>query len=208
MPAERISLNKLQSAPAGSAGLVSWIEKIERGAVFVYPTETIYGIGGRADSENVAAGITAAKKRPLSNPMIRIASRKEILDSLPVVFTTNAKILAKKFWPGYLTLVLPGEGQNESIAVRLSSHPFISRINEHLKVPLFSTSANISGEKYVNDPDVIFDVFKHEVDFMVDAGVLAETIPSTVVKISGNDSVTIIREGAISAELIRNTVRI
>ena len=81
-------------------------------------------------------------------------------------------------------------------------HPFISELYKELEVPIFSTSANLSDQPYKNDPDFIFSLFDNKVDFMIDAGVLPESKPSTIVKVTRDDSHEIIREGAIEKKQI------
>jgi L-threonylcarbamoyladenylate synthase len=107
-----------------------------------------------------------------------------------------------------LTLVLPGGKKNEFIGVRVSDHPFIKKLYGKLTVPIFSTSANISGKPYVNSPDEIFSIFASNVDFMIDAGALPPSPPSTVVKILGDKKIQVVREGAVTVkEIIRAFVR-
>ncbi|MGB7566280.1 MAG: Sua5/YciO/YrdC/YwlC family protein, partial [Chitinivibrionales bacterium] len=100
-------------------------------------------------------------------------------------------------------LVLPIKNKKETLGVRVSNHPFIQAIFTRIKTPIFSTSANMSGNDYKNDPDEIFSIFSKRVDFMVDAGKLASSRPSTIVRVLPDNTVKIIREGAISAEQIK-----
>jgi L-threonylcarbamoyladenylate synthase len=176
--------------------------RVMKGAVFIYPTETIYGIGGRADSRAVEKHIRLIKERNKPSPFIAIAVDKQYLSSLGLQFPPKAELLAQKFWPGNLTLILPAYNAPDGIGVRVSNHPFISALFTTLNVPIFSTSANISDQPYANDPDAIFRMFDGKVDFMVDAGVLPESRPSTVVRVNGNDTVEILREGVVSKESV------
>jgi L-threonylcarbamoyladenylate synthase len=180
--------------------------RLDAGEVCVYPTETIYGIGGRADSDAVRLRIIAAKKRPPENPMILIAASLSSLETLDLVFPDAARRLAAEFWPGNLTLVLPSRKQAQPIGVRVSDHPFIAALGAHLNVPVFSSSANYSGEPYVGAPDTLYKLFRDSVDFMVDAGELPKSLPSTVVNVSADSVVTVLREGAIPTEHVRRAV--
>jgi L-threonylcarbamoyladenylate synthase len=76
---------------------------------------------------------------------------------------------------------------------------------EHVSEPLYSTSANISGEKYINDPDTIYDLFSDDIDMMIDGGKLPVSLPSTVVDASG-EKIEIVREGAVKSEKILSIV--
>lgn len=175
---------------------------IDHGAVFICPTETIYGIGGSIEVPDVREKIYLAKRRGHDTPLIVIAAERKSLEPLSLVFPPAAEALAKAFWPGKVTLILPSLFEPNGIAVRVSDHPFITALSRHCKVPLYSTSANISGIPYRNDPDLIFSQFTGTVDFMVDAGTLPESMPSTIVRVRENNKVTIIREGIVPGEKI------
>jgi L-threonylcarbamoyladenylate synthase len=199
---ERIPLASLLSGKDALKRLTSLAGRIRDGAVFIYPTETIYGIGGIATSKNVEKRLFLIKQRPEKSPLLLLASNVDQFQPFGLIFSENATLLAKKFWPGNLTLVVPAKIRPQGVGVRVSDHPFVKSILPELGVPVFSTSANISDRPYVNDPDAIFRLFDGVVDFMVDGGTLPESKPSTVVKISGNDSVELLREGIVSNEQI------
>ncbi len=204
--AEKIPLSALLGGPHSQGLLQSISGRIEAGEIAIYPTETIYGIGGRADSSDVKNKIVKAKQREPRQPMILIAANKENFIDFNVHFSPIAEILARRFWPGNLTMVLPFENKAAAIGVRVSDHPFIRELFKTVKTPLFSTSANRSGHAYVNDPAVIYSLFKDRVDFMIDAGALPPSPPSTVVKILSDDRVEILREGKIPKEEILSVV--
>ena len=205
MPAERIPLGDLLD-PGHHRTLEKLTERISRGAVFIYPTETIYGIGGRCDNAEVYRRIIAVKERPPDQPMILVAAHRSSLTFLDISLPPAARQLAAAWWPGPLTIVLPSASRPEGIAVRVSDHPFLCVLAHSFTVPLFSTSANVSGTPYRPDPDTIFAEMKDQVDFMVDAGVLPVSEPSTVVRVGEDNTVTVLREGVVSTAAIRSTV--
>jgi L-threonylcarbamoyladenylate synthase len=168
-----------------------------KGALLVYPTETIYGIGGIATDEAVRDKIFEAKQRPQKNPLILVASAPEAFDYLNLDFPRSAHALAGRFWPGNLTLVLNLKGADETVAIRISDHPFITALLSLVKAPIFSTSANLSGKPYNPDPASIFRSFSGRVDVMVDAGWLPHKPPSTIVRATPDNIVVMIREGAL-----------
>jgi len=202
MKPERFDLEEILLSDQSSEPYVQMVEKIRQEAFFVYPTDTIYGIGGIA-SDRVREKIYQAKKRKPGNPLILIAGNVTIFSENNVVLNKRAELLAEAFWPGNLTLILPVAGSSETVAVRVSDHPFLQRLAQDVRVPLFSTSANISGTKYVNDPETIYYLFSDSIDFMVDAGVLPTSSPSTVVDVSRTDTYTIVREGVVSSDAVR-----
>jgi L-threonylcarbamoyladenylate synthase len=201
--ADRISLKSLLDSPRHQEKIVELAIAIRKGAIFVYPAETIYGIGGMYKVPGVAEKILGAKKRSLDNPMILLAPDLKFFSSLNLIFPSAARRLARSFWPhGLLTMVLPASEEPRGIAIRVSHHPLLQTLFMYIDKPLYSTSANVSGEPYVNDPDRIFALFSENVDFMIDAGALPPSAPSTVVKIDEKDTVTILREGAVSSQRI------
>lgn len=204
--ADRIPLDSVVKGPGAKKNLKRMCDRINAGEVFIYPTETIYGIGGRADKEVVKQKIHKVKKRRLDHPMVLLAGKKEFFSSCNVDFPPAAQELSSLFWPGFLTLVVPVKNQKETLGMRVSDHPFIRAIFTYLHFPIFSTSANISGTEYKNDPDEIFAIFSNDVDFMVDAGRLAPSPPSTVVGVSADNTVKILREGAVSREKIESVI--
>lgn len=194
-PADRIALEDVLSSSPNAADVP---RRVASGEVFVYPTETIYGIGGRCDLEEVYQRVLAAKKRPPSNPMILIAADRRQLAKLDLEFPRQAEKLARVYWPGPLTLVLPRAGGG-TVGVRVSGHPLIAALSTRLEVPLYSTSANISGRAYDGNPEKIYGVFSTTVNFMIDGGTLPASAPSTVVRIERDGTVQVVREGAVPA---------
>lgn len=202
MRTDRFNLDDLLSMDEHSEELLTLFRKIEKGAVFVYPTETIYGLGGIA-TPDVKSKVFRIKKRPVESQMTLIAGDIQIFSGLNLIFNKKAKILADTFWPGYLTLILPVSDSGERIGVRVSDHSFIQLMTKYVKEPLYSTSANISGERYINDPNIIYNLFSDKIDMMVDGGVLPKSLPSTVVDPNGEELV-VLREGVIPSEKIES----
>lgn len=192
----RISVTDFLNQDASSPAFQELIKSIGEGALFIYPTETIYGIGGIPE-KGVEERIYKAKVRKPDNPLLLISSSLDHFSFLNLKINKIAEKLAEKFWPGNLTMILPHQG-DESIktGIRVSNHPFIRKLCENLKKPIFSTSANISGEDYKNNADFIFQTFKENVDLMFDMGELPQSEPSTVVMVE-KDGVKVLREGVI-----------
>jgi L-threonylcarbamoyladenylate synthase len=199
---ERIALSSLLAYKDSSSRLLEVAARIADGAVFVYPTDTIYGIGGRYDRDDVYKRIISVKERAPDQPMILLGSDLSCFAPLGLSFSPAARQCAASFWPGLLTMVLPAPFKPEGIAIRVSDHPFIIALSTLISVPLFSTSANISGQPYQSDPDVIFNIFGSYIDFMIDAGILPVSLPSTVIKFTKDNKCVVVREGCISAHEI------
>lgn len=206
MKPERIPLDRI-IAPGNEHLMHDIASQIARGAVFVYPTETIYGIGGSTRVASVHEAIYEAKKRPASNPMIHLAGKNsvfsEILDNAP----DAEQYLAKKFWPGLLTIVIVSENNPYGTAIRVSGHPFIRTLYNYADFPIYSTSANVSGEQYNPDPDYIYTSLHHGIDFMIDAGHLPPSPPSTVIKFTDSRNVKVLREGILTKKAIADALQ-
>jgi L-threonylcarbamoyladenylate synthase len=204
---ERIPLKTLLENPLGRDKLEKIAFDVGQGSLMVYPTETIYGLGGSFEVRGVKEKIFSIKRRNSESQLILIAPDRRFFSRVPVVFPEAAERLAREFWPGNLTLVLPSPEDVCGIGVRISSHPFIAEFFRHSGSPLFSTSANLSREPYVNDPDRIAAVFSNKVEYFIDAGQLPNSLPSTVVRIGINGKTSILREGAVPAEKVFNALR-
>ncbi len=126
---------------------------LKRGGVMIYPTETLYGLGGNAMQKRVHQRIFRIKGRPPEKHFILLVKDRHMIRRLGLEFPDLAKRLAKKFWPGPLTLILsttkatPSALQNRSnsLAVRISSSPFIRKLFGAVDFPIISTSSNRSG---------------------------------------------------------------
>ena len=180
---------------------------LKRDGVFIYPTETLYGLGGDCFSQKVIKRIFAIKFRSLSKPLSVVISDLDMMDKIvkekPLIF----KKIAQNFWPGALTLVLkaaphlPAEllGPSGTIAVRQTGSAWLRRLISFCGFPLISTSANLSGRKNILDPAHVYNLFKGKVDLVIDGGKLSGDLPSTIIDLTLPEP-KILREGVFSKE--------
>ena len=127
---------------------------IKSGGVVAIPTETVYGLAASVFDPGAIKKIFLAKGRPADNPLIVHISNLEDVFKVVSVFNEKAKALAKNFWPGPLTMILPKNEQipsivtagGNSVAVRFPSHTVARKIIELSGVPLVAPSANLSGK--------------------------------------------------------------
>src|SRR5687768_6195998 len=121
--------------------------------VLAYPTETVYGFGGAVDTESVNA-LIELKGRPPNKPFLLIVAASEMIGRLELHLSAYASQLAARFWPGPLTLVLPGgerrvpdqlRGPEGGVAVRWTSHQGMAHLIQRYGRPVTSTSANRPG---------------------------------------------------------------
>ena len=182
------------------------VEALQRGGVIVFPTETLYGLG--ADALNGAAvdKVFQLKGRDPRNPIPVLVADQEMLHTLVAKVPTAAWKLMDRYWPGPLTLVLPGRkdipkalcNHTGGVGVRISSQPIATSLVNGLGRPLTATSANPSGKEPARTLQEAKNYFAHRVDVFVDGGTLTSKTGSTVVEVM-EDSIKIIREGEIEA---------
>jgi L-threonylcarbamoyladenylate synthase len=190
------------------------------GGLLGYPTETVYGLGSRAVQQDVAA-LATLKGRASGKPFLLLISDRKMAEGQGLAFNASADALARAFWPGPLTLVLPGgsgrlpdllRGPEGGIAVRWTSHTGIARLVAALAAPLTSTSANIPGSQPAPGAAAIVRDFREAVDagrlLVLDGGVLGNRPSSTVVDCT-QPGARMVREGAVTlAELRRAAGRL
>ncbi len=203
--------------PDVAAAIPRVVAHLSAGGLLAYPTETVYGLGSRAVEADVAA-LAALKGRSPGKPFLLLVSDRAMAEAQGLAFTASADALARAFWPGPLTLVLPGgsgrlpdllRGPEGGIAVRWTSHASIARLVAALREPLTSTSANLPGSQPAPGAEAIMRDFAAAVRagrlLVLDGGVLGNRPPSTVVDCTRPDA-RLVREGAITAGELRRAV--
>ncbi|PZU74222.1 MAG: threonylcarbamoyl-AMP synthase [Brevundimonas sp.] len=189
-------------------------EVLRRGELILLPTETVYGLGADAGDPKAVASVFAAKGRPQFNPLIaHVAS----LEAARVIgqFNEAAEALAKAFWPGPLTLVLPVADRShvcdlaraglDSVAVRVPAHPLAQQVLAALGGPVVAPSANRSGRP---SPTTFADAAEETgaaVGAAVDGGPCDVGLESTVVSVL-DDRVALLRPGAVTRRQIEAVV--
>ena len=180
---------------------------ISDGAVIVFPTDTVYGLGCNPYNRDAVLSIYEIKKREKTKPFPVIGYSKEELERIAEFNKLEEKI-AEKFWPGAITLILKVKDKEiqkslslgEKIAVRVPNNKCALALLKECKL-LVGTSANISGTEPFSDPKecnenlIGYDLF-------MDGGIISSKGESTIVEIENND-VKILRKGGISKEMIK-----
>jgi len=199
------------------AAISGTLAHLAAGKVLAYPTETVYGFGGAVDERSVQE-LVSLKGRAPGKPFLLLVARSEMITRLGLHLTGYASMLAARFWPGPLTLVLPGgdnrvpdrlRGPEGGVAVRWTPHRSLSRLILAHGDPITSTSANRPGVAPATAADQIVsqwnDAIVRGTLRVLDAGRLKESQPSTVVDCTGRLP-RVIRPGAISAATLRESV--
>lgn len=185
--------------------------------LIAYPTETVYGLGSTTAPEAVAR-LSALKGREPGKPFLLLVSDPAMLAGVGLRLTDAAARLASAFWPGALTIVLPGgegllpdvlRGPEGGIAVRWTSHRGIAQLVAALGSPITSTSANRPREPAAMDGAEAAAAFGDAVRarrlLVLDAGRLEPSPPSTLVDCTGRVP-RVIRVGALAPEHLRAIV--
>jgi L-threonylcarbamoyladenylate synthase len=181
------------------------------GGLVAHPTETVYGFGGLATPESIAA--LRRLKPGRASPFLLLVPSADAIREL--AWTPEARELASVFWPGALTLVLadPSDsfpagvrGESGGVAVRVTSHPLTRALVERLGRPLTSTSANLPGDPPATSGDAALAVGRAAGAgaelWVLDAGRLPPSEPSTVVDCTGPVA-RVVRPGATPVHRLR-----
>ena len=200
-----------------SAAIPRVAQHLKGGGLLGYPTETVYGLGSRAIERDVAA-LASLKGRPAGKPFLLLISSRSMAEAHGLAFNASADALARVYWPGPLTLVLPGgsgrlpdllRGPEGGIAVRWTSHAGVARLVAALGEPLTSTSANVPGNQPAPGAAAIVRDFSDAAQsgqlLVLDGGVLGNRPPSTVVDCT-QPAARLVREGAVTAGELRRAV--
>lgn len=192
-------------APADAAGIARAARILRDGGLVAFPTETVYGLGADATNGQAVAGIFSAKGRPRFNPLIvHVRNLKDA--ERHALFSQAPRELAKRFWPGALTLVLPRATTSLSdlvsaglptVALRVPAHPIAQRLLEETGLPIAAPSANPSGGVSATMAGHVADGLEEQVDFILDGGPTGLGLESTVIGFDGGQPV-LLRPGAVT----------
>ncbi|MBI3153543.1 MAG: threonylcarbamoyl-AMP synthase [Chloroflexi bacterium] len=189
---------------------------LRNGNLVAFPTETVYGLGANADDTEAVARLYEVKQRPREKQIGLLVCSLDGVKLWVQTIPPNAKLLMERFWPGPLTIVLPGrtdrnvcptiKGGNE-VGLRFPDSKVAQDIVRLAKVPVVATSANISEmPPPINAEQVIRDL-SGRIELILDGGVTCLQAPSTVVRVTSANRVEIIRIGVISRKMIYNCLK-
>ena len=186
-------------------------EIIRGGGLVVFPTETVYGLGGSALDPDAARRIYEAKGRPSDNPLIihlpSVGEVRKYADPPEIYFD-----LAERFLPGPLTVVMPKKdiipdtvsAGLPTVAVRIPSNQTASELCRLAGVPIAAPSANLSGRPSVTTIQAAIEDMDGRADMIIDGGESEIGLESTIISLAGDP--VLLRPGAVTLEMLREVI--
>jgi L-threonylcarbamoyladenylate synthase len=188
-------------------------ELIRAGELVAFPTETVYGLGANALDPAAIEKIYLAKGRPPSSPLIVHVSSIEMARQLVREWPERAEKLARRFWPGPLTLVLPKQPHVpdrltaglDTVGVRMPAHPMALELIREAGVPIAAPSANRFTELSPTTAQHVRDSLGSHIAMIFDGGPTTIGIESTVLSLAGPDAV-LLRPGMVTRQEIEAVI--
>lgn len=187
---------------------------LKKGKLVAIPTETVYGLAANALNETAVLSIFKAKERPFFDPLIvHIWSLKQLSD-LTISFPEKAQILADKYWPGPLTLILQKSelvpdlvtSGLPMVGIRMPRHPMTQQLLSLLDFPLAAPSANPFGYVSPTNAAHVMDQLEGRIDYILDGGQSPVGVESTIVSFAEANRPVVLRYGGISMEEIEDSI--
>ena len=201
-------MNLPEILPDTEAGHARAAALLRQGALVAVPTETVYGLAADATDDAAVAGVFAAKGRPGFNPLIVHVPDMAAAEALAVL-SEAARALARAFWPGPLTLVLPlrpGHGLSPrvtagllTVAIRVPAHPAMQAVLRGAGRPVAAPSANPSGKISATTPAHVLAGLGDRIAAVLDAGPCTVGVESTILAPAPGGT-RLLREGGLPRE--------
>jgi L-threonylcarbamoyladenylate synthase len=186
---------------------------LRAGGLVAFPTETVYGLGADASSATAVARLYAAKGRPAGHPVIVHFSDAGRAFEWAREVPDAARLLAARFWPGPLTLILKRSakaqdfvtGAQDSVGLRVPSHPIAQALLREFSGGVAAPSANLFGNVSPTTAQHVRDDFPRQIDLILEGGSSEVGIESTILDLCGGKPV-LLRPGRINADEIENAI--
>ncbi|MFQ5415317.1 MAG: L-threonylcarbamoyladenylate synthase [Phycisphaerae bacterium] len=216
----RTEVLKVDPADAGGVALRAASEVLRRGGLVAFPTETVYGVGARADDPDAMTRLRTAKSCSPERAFTVHVGSTEASTKYASRWSGVARRLAHKGWPGPLTLIVPAAAASApimagldpsaagamfydgTVGLRCPDHAVALSLLHGVGVPIVAASANVTGKPAPTSADDVLDDLGHAVDLVLDAGPTRYAKPSTVVRATGR-SFEIVRAGVYDERTIR-----
>lgn len=189
------------------------VKKLRNGAVGIFPTDTVYGIGCNALNIDSVNNLYKIKNRDYSKPINILVSNIDMVSKFVKHINPIEQKLMENFWPGALTIIFDKSdivpdlltAGLDTIGIRMPNNNICLDLIDKFGVPLATSSANISDKPpSLSLSDCLID-FSAKVAFILDGGKINNGIPSTIVRVNGNN-INLIRQGSISINDINKCI--
>ena len=211
-----MSLNKsniLNGADSSSIDIA--VRALQRDLLVAIPTETVYGLAARASSPSAVKKIFVVKGRPIGHPLILHVANKQDLSLWSQELSNNARLLAEKYWPGPLTIIVKRNdkvcdeitGGRDTVAIRCPNHPVATELLIRLTDAIVAPSANHFGKVSPTSARHVAEDFGDEISVILDGGECSIGVESTIIDCT-TEPPQILRAGAISADQIKRECNI
>ncbi|MDR2833155.1 MAG: threonylcarbamoyl-AMP synthase [Streptococcaceae bacterium] len=190
-------------------------ELIKSGKLVAFPTETVYGLGADATNEQAVKKVYEAKGRPSDNPLIVHVDGLEMVEKYAAFIPEITRVLASKYWPGPLTMILPLKentlssvvtGGLRTVAFRMPNNQATLALIKTSKLPLVGPSANTSGKPSPTTSGHVFHDLNGKIAGILEGGQSQIGVESTVLDLSIEGEATILRPGAITFEMLKEII--
>jgi L-threonylcarbamoyladenylate synthase len=197
----------------GPARVAEAARILRAGGLVAFPTETVYGLGADASSATAVGSIFAAKGRPAGHPLIVHLGSIDVVDQWAAHLDSRARLLAERFWPGPLTLVVPRAGQvpdivtggRPTVGLRVPDHPVALELLQAFGGGVAAPSANRFGHVSPTTPQHVLRDLAGRIDLVVDGGPCSVGLESTIVEVL-DGPVTLLRPGGLSVERLEEAL--
>lgn len=188
---------------------------LQQGEIVSFPTETVYGLGAIATSQEAVLKVFEAKGRPSDNPLIVHISDINQMTSTVEEVPEIALTLAKAFWPGPLTMILkakPGiyapalSAGLPTVSFRMPNHPLTLELITKVGIPLVGPSANLSTKPSPTKVEHVFEDMKGRIRGIVEGGSSTVGVESTVIDLTNEEGPVILRPGVITKDQIESVI--
>lgn len=184
---------------------------LDNDGIIAFPTDTVWGLGCRVDSEAAVKRIYQLKGRALNKPLILLGKDMQSLRPYVKSFSNLAKGLIERYLPGALTLILKKSDSTpnyvtsgfDTVGVRIPANEVFQEILNNCVDTniLATTSANLSGNMAGNSKDDVLKELGNDIDYIVDDyGYKSQGLASTIVMLDNQDNITVLRQGAIKLD--------
>ncbi len=196
-----------------SSDISKAVDHLSKGDVVAIPTETVYGLAGNIFMEDAINKIFDVKQRPRFNPLIVHLNTMDQVHEIVREFPEKAQLLAKTFWPGPLTLILPKHSSvpnavtagKDTVAIRIPDHPVTIELLKQLPFPIAAPSANPFNRISPTSSSHVEEYFKNDIPMILEGGECNRGIESTIIGFENNEPI-IYRLGSLALEEIEKII--